>query len=172
MRWQVSTEDGGTWSDVAGATAGTYTFTAAAAQDGHRYRAEFHNEAGTTRSAPMTLTVKAPDGSGGGETDPPGGDASGGGTSGGGGTGSGGTDSGGTGSGGTDSGGTAEGTSGSGGASAGGTGSTGGGGAAGGGAAGSLASTGATAGAAAGTALLLTAAGWYLHRRNRTARAR
>ncbi|MER6960150.1 immunoglobulin I-set domain protein [Streptomyces sp. NPDC000618] len=36
---------------------------------------------------------------------------------------------------------------------------------------GSLASTGATVGTAAGLALLLTAAGWYVHRRAKTARA-
>ncbi|MFE7379468.1 hypothetical protein ACFU9F_03760 [Streptomyces zhihengii] len=178
VRWQVSTDGGGTWSAVEGATADTYTFTAAAGQNGHRFRAEFHNEAGTTRTAPMTLTVEAPGGdgggSGGGETEPPGGDATGGGSGSGGTSGSaGGGDSGGTGSGGVAAGGSSGGTAaGGGGGVVGGTGGDTGsvteGGTA--GAGGSLASTGVAAGAAAGGALLLTAAGWYLHRRTRTAR--
>ncbi|MFI6012367.1 immunoglobulin I-set domain protein [Streptomyces sp. NPDC051243] len=60
VRWQVSPDGGQTWSTVEGATANAYTFTARAAQDGYRYRAEFTNSAGTTRTSPITLTVTAP----------------------------------------------------------------------------------------------------------------
>ncbi|UQX04108.1 LPXTG cell wall anchor domain-containing protein [Streptomyces sp. RerS4] len=59
VAWQTSADGGRTWQPVEGATAGTYAFTAEAAHDGRRYRAEFHNQAGTSRTAPMTLTVKA-----------------------------------------------------------------------------------------------------------------
>ncbi|MGF2410907.1 M36 family metallopeptidase [Ferruginibacter sp.] len=37
-QWQVSTNGGGTWTDVTGATASTYTFTAALAQNGNQFR--------------------------------------------------------------------------------------------------------------------------------------
>lgn len=57
VRWQVSADGGQTWTSVEGATAATYSFTAKAAHDGHRYRAEFTNPTGTTRTAPVTLTV-------------------------------------------------------------------------------------------------------------------
>ncbi|MEU4657308.1 immunoglobulin I-set domain protein [Streptomyces sp. NPDC023723] len=69
VRWQVSTDGGQTWSAVENATAGTYAFTARAAHDGYRYRAEFTNSAGTTRTSPVTLTVTEESG-GGGATDP------------------------------------------------------------------------------------------------------
>ncbi|MFH9038919.1 immunoglobulin I-set domain protein [Streptomyces sp. NPDC017966] len=58
VAWSVSPDGGQTWSAVEGATENTYTFTAKAAQDGYAYRAEFTNPAGTTRTAPVTLTVK------------------------------------------------------------------------------------------------------------------
>ncbi|MFE6701084.1 hypothetical protein [Streptomyces sp. NPDC057718] len=59
VRWQVSTDGSQTWKDVEGASASTLTFTARTAQDGYRYRAEFRNDVGTTRTAPVTLTVTA-----------------------------------------------------------------------------------------------------------------
>ncbi|MGI5379318.1 immunoglobulin I-set domain protein [Streptomyces sp. CA-251387] len=70
VRWQVSHDGGQTWSAVEGGTQNAYSFTARAAQDGYRYRAEFTNSAGTTRTSPITLTVtEADDGDeGGGET--------------------------------------------------------------------------------------------------------
>ncbi|MGZ8731583.1 MAG: C25 family cysteine peptidase [Thermoanaerobaculia bacterium] len=37
-QWQVSTNGGGSWSDVSGATASTYAFTAVLADTGHLYR--------------------------------------------------------------------------------------------------------------------------------------
>ncbi|CCK26319.1 hypothetical protein BN159_1940 [Streptomyces davaonensis JCM 4913] len=61
VRWQVSPDGGQTWAAVEGANENAYSFTAKAAQDGYRYRAEFTNSAGTTRTSPITLTVKAAD---------------------------------------------------------------------------------------------------------------
>lgn len=66
VRWQVSPDGGQTWSTVEGATQNAYSFTAKAAQDGYRYRAEFTNSTGTTRTSPITLTVTEPDGDDGG----------------------------------------------------------------------------------------------------------
>ncbi|MFE2210047.1 hypothetical protein [Streptomyces rubiginosohelvolus] len=70
VRWQVSTDDAQTWKDVEGATESALTFTARTAQDGYRYRAEFRNDVGTTRTAAVTLTVTASTGGGdtGGDT--------------------------------------------------------------------------------------------------------
>ncbi|MFH9116284.1 hypothetical protein [Streptomyces globisporus] len=59
VRWQVSTDGAQTWKDVEGATESALTFTARTAQDGYRYRAEFRNDVGTTRTAAVTLTVTA-----------------------------------------------------------------------------------------------------------------
>ncbi|MFD8043063.1 immunoglobulin I-set domain protein [Streptomyces chartreusis] len=74
VRWQVSPDAGQTWSAIEGATGNTYAFTAKAAHDGHRYRAEFTNSTGTTRTSSITLTVTEPGdgGSGGGDTEPSG----------------------------------------------------------------------------------------------------
>ncbi|MBJ3809629.1 immunoglobulin domain-containing protein [Streptomyces flavofungini] len=58
VRWQESTDGGSSWSAVDGATKPSYTFTARARQDGHRYRAEFTNDAGRAHSAPATLKVR------------------------------------------------------------------------------------------------------------------
>ncbi|MFD5558652.1 YncE family protein [Streptomyces sp. NPDC127068] len=57
VHWQVSEDDGATWRPVTDAASGTLTFTAALSQNGDRYRAEFKNDAGTTRTRPVTLTV-------------------------------------------------------------------------------------------------------------------
>ncbi|MGW3333581.1 hypothetical protein ACWDF9_23900 [Streptomyces rubiginosohelvolus] len=59
VRWQVSTDGAQTWKDVEGATDSALTFTARTAQDGYRYRAEFRNDVGTTRTAAVKLTVTA-----------------------------------------------------------------------------------------------------------------
>ncbi|WP_199546849.1 immunoglobulin domain-containing protein [Streptomyces sp. N35] len=59
VQWQVSPDGGQTWKNVEGARTGTLDFAAKAAQDGYRYRAEFKNAAGTTRTAAATLTVDA-----------------------------------------------------------------------------------------------------------------
>ncbi|MFJ9639342.1 hypothetical protein [Streptomyces sp. NPDC101178] len=65
VRWEVSTDGSQTWQAVSGATEPVWTFTAKTAQDGYRYRAEFRNAVGTTRTAPVTLTVTEASGGGG-----------------------------------------------------------------------------------------------------------
>ncbi|MFJ6479958.1 hypothetical protein ACIQK6_07440 [Streptomyces sp. NPDC091682] len=177
VAWQVSTDAGRTWQAVAGATAPTYTFTAALSDSGRRYRAEFSNDVGVVRTAAATLTVTIADtttgGSGGGSTTT-------GGTGGTGPTGpagsagstAGGSDGGSGGAGGSDSRSDASGTSGTSGT----PGSVGGGSAGatvGGGDhtaphGGTLASTGVAVGSLAGSAVVLTAAGWVLMRRARS----
>jgi len=61
VQWQVSTDAGTTWTDDTtdpGNATGTLTVTpTAVAQSGTEYRAVFTNVAGTTASAPATLTV-------------------------------------------------------------------------------------------------------------------
>ncbi|MFJ9885333.1 hypothetical protein ACIQRW_05695 [Streptomyces sp. NPDC091287] len=172
VRWQVSTDGSGTWKDVEGATGPAVTFTARTAQDGYRYRAEFRNDVGTTRTSAATLTVTAA-ATGGGETggDSGGDDSTGGGSTEGDGTtgGEGGTRSGGgSTTGGSGSTGTADGSG-----ASGGTGSTVGGGVGGGtGAAttsggGSLAATGVTVMSATLVAAALVGAGLLIHRRTR-----
>ncbi|MFD3643449.1 hypothetical protein [Streptomyces griseus] len=176
VRWQVSADGSQTWKDVEGATGPGLTFTARTAQDGYRYRAEFRNDAGTTRTSAVTLTVTAAATGGGTGGDSGGGDTStGGGTTGDGTTGSvtaggdGGTRSGGgSGTGGSGSGGTAGGAGASGGA-----GSTVGGGAADGtgtsttSGGGSLAATGVTVMSATLVAAALVGGGLLIHRRTR-----
>ncbi|MFF3844381.1 immunoglobulin I-set domain protein [Streptomyces sp. NPDC002328] len=69
VSWSVSTDGGYNWTKIEGATKNAYTFDAKAVHDGHEYRAEFKNTVGTTRTAPITLTVKASDGGTDGGTD-------------------------------------------------------------------------------------------------------
>ncbi|MGW0943385.1 immunoglobulin I-set domain protein [Streptomyces sp. NPDC002623] len=65
-KWEVSPDDGQTWSAVTSAPqSNTYTFTARAAHDGYRYRVAFTNTSGTTRTSEFTLTVEAADDDGG-----------------------------------------------------------------------------------------------------------
>jgi hypothetical protein len=59
VQWQVSTDNGATWSPVAGATAPTYSFTAMASESGNRYEAVFRNDSGNATSAAARLTVGA-----------------------------------------------------------------------------------------------------------------
>lgn len=59
VRWQASKDGGRSWAYVAGETTATYTFTAKADRDGHRFRAEFANEAGTAHTAAAALKVTA-----------------------------------------------------------------------------------------------------------------
>ncbi|WP_405421734.1 hypothetical protein [Streptomyces erythrochromogenes] len=159
--WQASTDAGRTWQAVPGATSATYSFKAAAADNGRRYRAEFTNDAGVGRTAPATLTVTAADTTTGGTAPAP----TTGGTSGTDGStaaaggagsagGSAGSSVGGSGAAGSDGGAS--------GATVGGTGTTPAGGA--------LASTGTAVASLAGGALVLTAAGWVLVRRTRPRR--
>ncbi|MFD9104846.1 hypothetical protein ACFVZN_27705 [Streptomyces virginiae] len=169
VAWQVSTDAGRTWQAVPGATSTTYTFRAAAADNGRRHRAEFVNDAGVSRTVPATLTVTAADTTtGGGGTPPtPGGTASptGGSAGGAGGSadavgGAGSTGGSTVGPAGGSAGGSAGGASG---ATVGGTGGTAP-------AGGALASTGTAVAFLAAGALVLTTAGWVLVRRTRPRR--
>jgi subtilisin-like proprotein convertase family protein len=59
-QWQVSTNGGGLWSDIPGATASTYTFTAALSQNGNLFRAVVTGACNpTATSTAATLTVAA-----------------------------------------------------------------------------------------------------------------
>lgn len=58
VQWQVSS-DGNAWSDVTGATALTYSFTAQLVDDGLLYRALFANIAGTAATDAALLTVNS-----------------------------------------------------------------------------------------------------------------
>jgi thermitase len=56
VQWQVSS-DGISWSDIAGATSTTYSFTAQSADNGKRFHAVFANSVGSATSDSATLTV-------------------------------------------------------------------------------------------------------------------
>jgi hypothetical protein len=58
VQWQVSTDAGATWTDLAGATTTTLSFTAQTSDNGKRYRAVFTNVAGTATTKVVTLTVR------------------------------------------------------------------------------------------------------------------
>ena len=58
VQWQVSTDGGQTFSDIAGATGTALSFTTTAAQNGNEYQAVFTNTAGTATTTAATLTVK------------------------------------------------------------------------------------------------------------------
>ncbi|MFJ3974086.1 hypothetical protein [Streptomyces sp. NPDC090021] len=159
--WQVSTDAGRTWRAVPGATSATYSFKAAATDNGRRYRAEFTNDAGVGRTEQAVLTVTAADsatrgggtaGTSDGADSSDGSDATDGSAATGGGAGAAAGPAGGQAGG--SAGGPAGGASGT---TVGGTGTTPAGGA--------LASTGTAVASLAGAAFGLTAAGWVLVRR-------
>jgi Putative Ig domain/Immunoglobulin I-set domain len=56
VQWQVSTNGGTTFTNIAGATSPSYTFTTAAGQSGNQYRAVFTNSVGSANSSAATLT--------------------------------------------------------------------------------------------------------------------
>lgn len=59
-QWQLSTDGGATFTNIAGATASSYTTPATLpSHDGRRYRAVASNTAGTVNSVSATLTVRA-----------------------------------------------------------------------------------------------------------------
>jgi hypothetical protein len=61
IQWEVSTNGGGTWSPISGATTETYAIgSTTTGENGYEYRATFRNVAGEVTSAVATLTVKAP----------------------------------------------------------------------------------------------------------------
>ena len=57
VKWQVSTDGGTIFDDVPGATATTFSLTAASGLNGNQYRAVFTSSVGTTNSNAVTLTV-------------------------------------------------------------------------------------------------------------------
>jgi hypothetical protein len=59
VQWQVSTDGGATYANIAGATGTTLSLTAVTAgQNGTRYRAVFTNSLGTATTSAATLTVR------------------------------------------------------------------------------------------------------------------
>lgn len=59
-RWQQSTDNGTTWTDIDGANAATYTIeNTTAAMSGYQYRCVVTNSVGTVTSQAATLTVTA-----------------------------------------------------------------------------------------------------------------
>jgi len=61
VQWQVSSDNGATWSDLTGETATTLTFTAQSGDNGKQYRAVFTNGCGVATSNAATLTITVPD---------------------------------------------------------------------------------------------------------------
>ena len=57
VQWQRSNDAGVTWADVVAATSTTYSATAAAGDDGARFRAVFTDSAGSVTTTPATLSV-------------------------------------------------------------------------------------------------------------------
>ncbi len=61
VQWQVSTNGGSTYTNIAGATGTTLTLTnVLASQNGYRYRAVFTNSLGSATTSAATLTVQYP----------------------------------------------------------------------------------------------------------------
>ena len=57
VQWQVSTNGGSSFTNIAGATSTSYTFTATAGASGYQYHAVFSNSVGSATSKAATLTV-------------------------------------------------------------------------------------------------------------------
>jgi hypothetical protein len=65
VQWQVSSDAGATWQDIAGATRDTLTlWRPTAAQSGNEYRAVFKNASGEAATKAAVLTVGEPTGQG------------------------------------------------------------------------------------------------------------
>jgi len=58
-QWQVSTDGGATYVNIAGATSPTYTFTASLSDNGKRFRVSFTNPCGNAVSDAASLVVNA-----------------------------------------------------------------------------------------------------------------
>ncbi len=58
-QWQLSTNGGSTWTNIAGATSTSYSFTATAAMSGYKYRVQYTNAAGSVLTSPATLSISA-----------------------------------------------------------------------------------------------------------------
>jgi hypothetical protein len=57
IQWQVSTNNGTSWTNLSGETSGTLSFTAAAGDSGKQYRAVFTNAEGSSNTNTATLLV-------------------------------------------------------------------------------------------------------------------
>jgi Dockerin type I domain/Right handed beta helix region/Immunoglobulin I-set domain len=57
VQWQVSADNGVTYTNISGATATSYTFTATAATNGEFFQAVFTNSVGSTTSAAALITL-------------------------------------------------------------------------------------------------------------------
>ncbi len=57
VQWQVSTNGGASFSDIAGATSPTYTLTTTTGENGDQYQAVFTNSVASATSSSATLTV-------------------------------------------------------------------------------------------------------------------
>ena len=57
VQWQVSTNGGTTFANVAGATSKSYTFTSTSTENGYEYRAVFTNSQGTATTSAAVLTL-------------------------------------------------------------------------------------------------------------------
>ena len=57
VQWQVSTDGGNTFSNIANATGTTLSVPTSPAQNGNEYQAVFSNSVGTVTTTPATLTV-------------------------------------------------------------------------------------------------------------------
>jgi hypothetical protein len=62
VQWQVSTDGGQTFTNIAGATSTTLSFTAQEGQNNYRYRAVFTNSAGSDTTTAAVLKVQSNDG--------------------------------------------------------------------------------------------------------------
>ncbi len=60
VQWQVSTNNGASFSILPGATSATLSFTTALSQNGYQYQAVFTNSAGMATTTAATLTVNSP----------------------------------------------------------------------------------------------------------------
>ncbi|HSP15269.1 MAG TPA: putative Ig domain-containing protein [Thermoanaerobaculia bacterium] len=60
IQWQVSTNGGATFTNIAGATSTTYSFSTTLADNGHQFRAVLTNACGSATSAAAILTVVCP----------------------------------------------------------------------------------------------------------------
>jgi hypothetical protein len=59
-QWQLSTNNGAAWNNIAGQTTSPYSFTAQLSQDGYRYRVIFTNSCGSDTTTAAILTLNHP----------------------------------------------------------------------------------------------------------------
>jgi ELWxxDGT repeat protein len=57
VQWQISTDNGSTFTNISGATSTTLSFTVDPSQNGYQYRAVFTNTSGSVTTTVATLTV-------------------------------------------------------------------------------------------------------------------